>query len=468
MKKAVRTLFLICIAMSIAPSALSAQTTAAGSADTIFYCPQLSLQLQRGSRDSSTQGQVSELQSFLVDYYSLDEESTTSGYFGRLTQMYVQQFQREQGLPAAGIVGALTRTRIASVCASVAAAPTCPIYQQVRCNADEEYIAGTRDAKGCVSAGWCKAKNITSDFYARPEEGYAPHAVTFYAMVGGRAQYAVDFGDGTGQQTIACIAPTDACVSPGKVEHVYSKVGTYTATLRRVYRIMELQPGDRILGPLASVTIRVKEKEIPVVKPDNRCKVWFDGCNTCTRAVSGEAFACTKMACIQGGTGQQPQPSCKEYFGLGKTDYPPAITGFSGPTQLEIQQDGLWRIEARDTEGQQLSYSVDWGEYLQGQAATANPRVNFSQVAFVSHRFAQAGNYTVGITVYDTAGGSATSSTTVTVGNVVSACPSQSQVCGERRVCTAQECWNEKHTYSTICSLRAESAVLVSEGACPN
>lgn len=458
--KYITTLFgVLSITTFFSALSASAQSVVTQTSDTNYYCPQLSVLLQRGARDSATGGQVSELQSFLADRYSLDESAVITGFFGRTTYAYVQQFQREEGLPALGIVGAMTRARIAAVCARTEQS-TCPAVQQVQCNASEEYISGGRNASGCSLAGWCKPKSITSDFYAVPEEGYVPHTVTFYAMVGGRAQYAVDFGDGTGQQHIACFAPADACVSPGKLEHVYSKSGTYTATLKRVYRMMELQPGDRILGPLATINIKVKEKETPVSKPDPRCKVWFDGCNTCSRTRTTDTFACTEIACSQ-----RAQPVCREYFALGKTDAPPSITTFSGPTQLEVNQDGIWRIEARDAEGQQLSYSIDWGEYVSGQQTSAAP-VNFSQAAFVTHRFAQAGSYTVGITVYDTAGGSVTSSAIVTVGNVVAACPSQARVCGERRVCTAQECWSEKRTYETICALRAESAVLVSEGAC--
>lgn len=40
------------------------------------------------------------------------------------------------------------------------------------------------------------------------------------------------------------------------------------------------------------------------------CKVYFDGCNTCTRSEIGAPMACTKMACL---TAKQP-PYCKEYF----------------------------------------------------------------------------------------------------------------------------------------------------------
>lgn len=453
--------------MLLNPLATSALQATSDDSDSSGYCPNLTMTLQRGSRDATTGGQVNELQAFLTDHFSLADNQLLSGFFGRLTQSYVQKFQREEGLPAYGIVGSLTRARVREICGTNDGAPICPVFQQLRCASDEEYISGGRDAKGCATQGWCKPKTIASDFYAKPTEGLAPLSVTFYAMVGGRAQYAVDFGDGTGAQSIACVAPADACVSPGKVSHEYGKVGTYVATLKRVYRIMELQPGDRIMGPLATLSIQVKEKEIVPVTPDSRCRVWYDGCNTCTRDTIGGALGCTKMACVLGGSGaQEPRAFCKEYFATGKTDYPPSITGFSGPTQLDVNQDGVWRIEATDKEGQQLSYSVDWGEYYSGASQTTSGVVKFSQAASFSHRYGQAGTYTVAITVYDTAGGSATSSSTVSIGTG-GMCTGQYQPqCGERRVCTSSECWNEKKTYSNTCALRAEGASFLYEGEC--
>jgi hypothetical protein len=80
------------------------------------FCPGLSITMQRGSRDATTGGQVSELQAFLTDYYNLDDGTVNGGFFGKLTQKYLIQFQSEHGLPAFGIAGQLTRAKIASVC----------------------------------------------------------------------------------------------------------------------------------------------------------------------------------------------------------------------------------------------------------------------------------------------------------------------------------------------------------------
>ncbi len=88
-------------------------------------CPNLTSTLQRGLRDASTGGQVTDLQVFLAGYFGLNEEDLTTGYFGQLTQRYVIKFQQDKGLPALGIVGSLTRAAIARSCGSTI--PSSPI-----------------------------------------------------------------------------------------------------------------------------------------------------------------------------------------------------------------------------------------------------------------------------------------------------------------------------------------------------
>lgn len=90
------------------------------------YCPKLSTTMVRGARDVSTSGQVSELQKFISSYYDIDPEEMVTGFFGRITQSYVIRYQKEQGLPALGIAGSLTRASIAKVCA-VGTGPVVPV-----------------------------------------------------------------------------------------------------------------------------------------------------------------------------------------------------------------------------------------------------------------------------------------------------------------------------------------------------
>ncbi len=59
------------------------------------------------------------------------------------------------------------------------------------------------------------------------------------------------------------------------------------------------------------------QEEIPEVENTeiaNNCRVWSDGCNTCTRVEDGTVGMCTLMACVYEEGEEQPKPSCKEYF----------------------------------------------------------------------------------------------------------------------------------------------------------
>jgi len=119
------------LALVLAPLFVAAQTgdvppDAAGAS----YCPNLTINMHRcrigngappltaqRCADTTTQGQVTKLQTFLVDYYDLPPEDYITGYFGRRTEERVQQFQREHNLiPPAGYVGPITRAKIAQVC----------------------------------------------------------------------------------------------------------------------------------------------------------------------------------------------------------------------------------------------------------------------------------------------------------------------------------------------------------------
>ena len=94
----------------MSPLAVLAQSNSAG------YCPTLTKTLQYGSRDSSTSGQVSELQKFFAAYYGLDASTVVTGFFGLKTQQFVVQFQNEQNISAIGVVGPQTRNQITAVC----------------------------------------------------------------------------------------------------------------------------------------------------------------------------------------------------------------------------------------------------------------------------------------------------------------------------------------------------------------
>ena len=79
----------------------------------ISSCVQLTLGMTFGSRDSSSEGQVSDLQFFLNDKGYLRTEPT--GYFGMTTLAAVKEFQGANGITQNGVVGPITRGKIADL-----------------------------------------------------------------------------------------------------------------------------------------------------------------------------------------------------------------------------------------------------------------------------------------------------------------------------------------------------------------
>ena len=140
------------------------------------------------------------------------------------------------------------------------------------------------------------------------------------------------------------------------------------------------------------------------------CKVWNDGCNTCTRSYEGGPLACTKRACIWKGVS-----SCDAYFNTSGAAAP-TIHSFTGPTVLSVNTSGTWSIQASDPQNGTLSYRVDWGDTLISPLASYGSSV-FVQNTTFSHVYSTTGTYTITITVRDNQGLEAKTTTTVQVGS---------------------------------------------------
>lgn len=80
------------------------------------YCPTITRTLSFGSKDATTNGEVSELQKFLAGHFDLNTAGIVTGGFYYVTEEYVKKFQAEKGLPQVGVVGPLTRAAIAAAC----------------------------------------------------------------------------------------------------------------------------------------------------------------------------------------------------------------------------------------------------------------------------------------------------------------------------------------------------------------
>ena len=85
--------------------------------DTPTPCANLTYSLRVGSTDSQTNGDVTNLQTFLQDEGFLSSDPT--GYFGQMTAKAVKKFQTRYGISPVGSVGTVTRKKINSLSCDV-------------------------------------------------------------------------------------------------------------------------------------------------------------------------------------------------------------------------------------------------------------------------------------------------------------------------------------------------------------
>jgi len=246
------------------------------------YCPQLFQTVVRGSSGN----QVLELQKFLSDYYNIPQATIQTGYFGRITQGYVIQFQKEQGLPSYGIAGSMTRAAIARVCNNILVVPP-----------------------------------VSGSLQVYPTSGQAPLGVYFwYNLDAGSAEgYSISFGDGTdGTLSIGCavnpMSGVSACPRGLTANHTYTANGTYTATLVQKSACpfvgdgpcyQDQTPYSRTVG---SVTITVRSGVVPPPTNVNCTADSMCPSNYYCKMIEGSYGSCS--ATIYPNGGGQSQPVC--------------------------------------------------------------------------------------------------------------------------------------------------------------
>ncbi len=94
--------------------------------------------------------------------------------------------------------------------------------------------------------------------------------------------------------------------------------------------IADLQAQVRsLLAQIAALQAQQGGQSVPPSAPDvapASCKVWYDGCNTCTREYAGGPLSCTEVQCIW-----NAGSSCKEYFAPDSGTSVPAFCQYGTP-----------------------------------------------------------------------------------------------------------------------------------------
>lgn len=112
MKKILRSALVLSVIASV--SLVFAQVVEqVDTADSTIDCASITYSLRLGSKDSATKGDVSLLQTFLVQTGYLETDPT--GYFGQATKRATQAFQKANGISPTGVVGTFTKSKISSI-----------------------------------------------------------------------------------------------------------------------------------------------------------------------------------------------------------------------------------------------------------------------------------------------------------------------------------------------------------------
>jgi hypothetical protein len=306
-------------------------------------CPSLIKNLSRynvyyGAKNNN----VKLMQNFLFNYYGIQKEVVSSGYFGNLTLNYLNKFQSENSLTLSKTVDQTTLNTIKRFCGIVDPVPTpiCPaIYQPVCGQVPSHVCCGNTPNK----PDYCKYTKVACSYQEKT------------------------FGN--------------LCAMNGS--------------------------GGNFLY----------NGECNIIKPDggipNNCKVWYDGCNTCSRGSVGGAMMCTLMACIQGPNENNPA-KCTSYF----DGVSPIIKSISGPTTIQASDKGTWKIDASISTNEQLTYKITWGDENRYRLDAAIPSMKIMAQEFIQqttfeHAYIYPGVYTITVEVQSASGQTTKSTMTV-------------------------------------------------------
>jgi peptidoglycan hydrolase-like protein with peptidoglycan-binding domain len=394
-----RVLLIVLLCVGIAPLAYA-------------KCPTLPRELEFGDIGED----VIELQQFLKGQGVSGDDGNI---FGEKTLEAVKFWQGSQVLPQTGRVDAAVRKRIGEICKT-------------------EPDTVVRD-------------NLS----VRPMSGNAPLTTSILLTLGDGAdnRFIVDFGDGATASANAC-TPDGTCKTSLQAKHTYKDPGKYVVQLFRDYGTSTITKNS--LSGKSAVMQTIVTVDDPVVRPvPETCEQWFDGCSVCTRKAIGAPLVCPKKTCY----GKSAPRSCKAFFYINK----PPVVKVTGPKNVSNSLVRSYVVTARDPEGAQVTYAIDWGE----GAGTSAPQ-NFFKGGTFTHRFTQGGVYTVTGFARDAAGdvGTARMSVFVRDARDEEVCDAKyAPVCGETKVCTTPGvCSVVRKIYGNACIMDKAHATKVPAG----
>src|SRR3989344_2587373 len=154
---------------------------------------------------------------------------------------------------------------------------------------------------------------------------------------------------------------------------------------------------------------------------------------------------------------------------VGTSNNRPNIHTFTGPSVLNLRQDGTWAFSASDPNNDQIRYSVRWGDEDFSYVSSSYVGIEFSGSKSLTHSYQRAGTFTVILTIYDDENLTTEARLLVTVyNNESNVCTSEySPVCGQVAVqCITTPCNPIQQTFENICRLNQARATYLYSGVC--
>lgn len=369
-----------------------------GNHDAVLVCTDLEHNLFFGSRDRTTDGEVSELKAFLRAEGHL--RGNEGGVFNFPTFRAVRAFQAAHDLSVTGMVNAETRGEI----------------KEVSCGTDDDgelRILGI-SAPTALEVG---------------EEG--TWTVDVESEAEGNLRYSVVWGD-ENARLMSALHSEDAVQSSATFTHTYHSEGAFTPT----FTVTDAE-GNTVTKAAATVTVSEDiEVEISSLSKvtgyvgdeitisgsgfSGDSKVFVGGTEAGEVTVHGDSSITFSVPSLGSGSydvyveNENGTSNTIRFEVLVEADVRISISSIDAPVRLAVNEEGTWTVNADTNATGNLRYSVVWGDEgmvrsMLGTAATVQTSSTFT------HSYAREGVYKPKFTISDGAGHSSSVSATVVV-----------------------------------------------------
>ena len=358
-------------------------------------CTDLERTLYYGQRDWNTNGEVSELQTFLRAEGHL--KSQASGFFGFSTLRAVRDFQSDHDIRVSGIVDAATRAKI----------------EAVSCDASAELSITGIDAPTALMVG---------------EEG--TWTVDIESESEGNLRYSVVWGDeGTQRMMLASETATQASAS---FTHVYTSAGTYTpeftvtdqegrTVTKAAVAVTVSNEADVHISALSATSGHIGDSvTITGTGLTDDSVVYVGGTLAADVTVISDTSVTFRVPSIGIGSydvyveNENGTSNAIRFEVKAEKEVRISISSIDAPVRLSVNEEGTWTVNADTNVSGNLRYSVVWGDEGMMRAMLGAQTQTQTSSTF-THRYSEKGTYKPTFTISDGAGHSSKVRATVVV-----------------------------------------------------